>query len=99
MASHQLPTGVKLDKPKGFNGVMDGDVVRAFVFQVERYFALVGLSDGNQQAQFLSMLLLDHAALWLQHQEYDWTTVEYTTIKNDLLAYFVPVDSLYQART
>ena len=45
------------------------------------------------------MLLTDHAALWLQHQGYDWATITFAQIKQDLTAYFVPVDSVYQVKT
>ena len=37
-AMQGLPAGIKLDRPKGFSGAMDGDTVRAFLFSVERYF-------------------------------------------------------------
>ena len=42
-----LPAGIKLDRPKGFNGTMDGDTVCAFLFSVERYFQLVGMVGSN----------------------------------------------------
>ena len=42
-----LPADVKLDRPKGFSGTMDGNTVRAFLFSVERYFQLVGMVGAN----------------------------------------------------
>ena len=30
-----LPQGVKLEKPKAFTGVIDTDIVNAFIFEVE----------------------------------------------------------------
>ena len=38
VVTHTLPSGVKLDKPKCFNGIIDGDIVRDFLFSVDRYF-------------------------------------------------------------
>ena len=42
-----LPQGVKSEKPKCFTGVIDTDVVSAFIFQVEQYFTLINKADAN----------------------------------------------------
>ena len=61
-----LPQGVKLEKPKPFTGVIDTDAVNAFIFQVEKYFALTNRVDANLCARFASMLLTNNEAIWLQ---------------------------------
>ena len=45
---------------------MDGDSLCAFLFAVEQYFYLTRLSDPVQKAHFVSMLLTEHAAIWVQ---------------------------------
>ena len=42
-----LPSSVKLERPKVFNGQIDSEAVDAFIFQLEQYFALTGLTDEN----------------------------------------------------
>lgn len=42
-----LPMGIKTDCPKGFNGKMDGNTIRAFLFSVEQYFQLGGITADN----------------------------------------------------
>ena len=45
------------------------------------------------------MLLVDHAALWLHHKNYDWQTIIYPVIKQDMEQYFIPEDSSYHVYT
>ena len=89
---------MRLNLPENFEGSMDLDLLESFFFQVERYFALVGLTDENKAANFVSMLLTKHAAVWLRSQAYDWSTVTYAALKNDMLAYFRPADHERKAR-
>ena len=42
-----LPKGVKLEKLKSFTGMIDIDIVNAFVFQVEKCFSLINIVDAN----------------------------------------------------
>ena len=42
-----LPQGTKLEKPRFFIGITDTDTVKAFVFQVEQYFALTNMVDAH----------------------------------------------------
>ena len=68
-----LPGAVKIAQPSSFDGTMSRDALDAFFFWVERYLDLTGVIGGTVQANFLSMLLTSHAAVWLQGQAYDWT--------------------------
>ena len=77
-----LPQGVKLEKPKSFTGVIDTDAVNAFIFQVEKYFALINMVDANQYARFALMLLTNNAAICLQSQNLDWDLVVWEDLKN-----------------
>ena len=47
-------------------GVIDTDIVNAFIFQLEYYFALTNMLDENLYTRFASMLLTNNAAFWLQ---------------------------------
>ena len=67
-----LPGAVKIAQPSPFDGTMSRDALDAFFFCVERYLDLTGIVGGTVQANFLSMLLTSHAAVWLQGQTYDW---------------------------
>ena len=89
---------MKLNLPENFEGSMDLDLLESFFFQVERYFALVGLTDENKAANFVSMLLTKHAAVWLRSQAYDWSTATCTENKNAMSAYFRPADHERKAR-
>lgn len=60
-----LPPGVKLALPEPFSGVFDVAVLQAFFFRVERYFELTGVTDDHQKGLLLSLLVKDHAAVWL----------------------------------
>ena len=45
---------------------MDGDSLHAFLFAVKQYFSLTRLSDPAQKAHFVSMLLTEYTATWVQ---------------------------------
>ena len=45
------------------------------------------------------MLLVDYAALCLQHKNYDWQAITYPVIKQDTKQYFISLDSCYHAHT
>ena len=61
-----MPGTVKLKEPPQFDGAMDFDAIESFIFSVDNYFALVGLTDPIQQTRFTSTLLIKQAALWLR---------------------------------
>ena len=61
-----LPHGIKLQSPETFDGTMDVEVLDSFFFHVERYCTLTGLVDEVKVANFVSMLLTKHAAIWLR---------------------------------
>ena len=42
-------------------------------------------------------MLVNQAALWLQHKNYDWQTITYPVIKQDIEHYFIPANSSYYA--
>ena len=51
---------------------MDGDSLHAFLFAMKQYFFLTGLNDIIQETCFVSMLLTEHAAIWVQAYSYNW---------------------------
>ena len=98
MATLSLPGAVKIPLPDKFHGQMDFDHVNAFIFSVKQYFVLVGLANGVQQAQLTGILLSDDAQVWYMHQQYDCTTLDFATLKRDMLDYFQPADHAWRAR-
>ena len=67
-----LPGSVKIAQLSSFDGTMSRNALDAFFFRVECYLDLTGIVGGVVQANFLSMLLTSHAAVWVQSQAYDW---------------------------
>ena len=60
---------------------MDYEIVEAWLWNMENYFALTGLTDINQQARFASTLLAKSAAVWMRNQNYNLTTLTFPTLK------------------
>ena len=92
-----MPGTVKLKEPPQFDGAMDFDVIESFIFSVDNYFALVGLTDPIQQTRFASTLLIKQAALWLRTNKFDLSHTAWGTLKSELRLYFRPVDYCRQA--
>ena len=65
MSQHTF--AVKLEQLAKFEGQMDHEILATFIWQVENYMALTGVTDAVQQARFVSMLLTKSAAIWLHH--------------------------------
>ena len=55
--------------------MIDTNTVNIFFFQVKYYFALANMVDANYHARFVSMLITDNAAIWLQSWNLDWDLV------------------------
>ena len=51
---------------------MDLEILEAWLFQVENYFALMGMVDNNVKARFSVMLLDKSAAIWLRNKNYNF---------------------------
>ena len=77
---------------------MDSEVVDAWVFQVENYFALAGIVDENVKARYASTLLVKSAAIWLRSRQYNMSTLSWTNMKQELQTYFKPADQHRRAR-
>ena len=45
MTTQTMPGAVKLKEPPIYDGTMDYEIIEAWLFAVENYFALVGLMD------------------------------------------------------
>ena len=58
---------IKLEQPAKFKGQMDHEILATFLWQVENYMALTGVTDAVRQACFASILLTKSAAIWLHH--------------------------------
>jgi len=98
MASSALPSAVKIPLPESFKGEMDYDRVTTFLFSFDSYCHVVGLSDDNAKAALCAMLLSGDARTWFMHNQYDQSTLTYTTLAADLRAYFRPADYEWKAR-
>ena len=40
-----MPGAVKLERPPVYDGTMDYEIIEAWIFSVDNYYALVGLTD------------------------------------------------------
>ena len=80
-----LPSAVKIPLPDKFSGEMDYERVTSFLFQVEHYCSLVGLTDEQQKAALTIMLLTEDARTWYMHQGYTGH-VTYTTLSAAMCA-------------
>ena len=87
-----MPGAIKLKEPPQFDGAMDFDAIKSFIFSVANYFALVGLTDPIQQTRFVSTLLIKQAALWLRTNNFDLSHMAWGTLKLELRSYFRPAD-------
>lgn len=93
-----LPSAVKVPLPDKFNGEMDFDRVTAFLFSIEQYCNVVGLTSTIGKAQLTAMLLTGDARVWFMHNEYDQATLSYETLAKALKDYFRPADHAWRAR-
>ena len=58
---------IKLQTPPAYKGEIDFEVIEAWIYNADNYFALIGLNDPSQQAHFSTTLILNAAALWLHN--------------------------------
>ena len=57
------------------------EIVEAWVFQVENYFHLCGVTEPNKQARFATLLLTKSAAIWLGNQNYTMSQFAWEDLK------------------
>ena len=48
MSAQIIPHTIKLQSPPAYKGEMDFKVIKAWIYSVETYFALTGLTDPSQ---------------------------------------------------
>ena len=77
---------------------MDFYTIESFIFSVDNYFALVGLTDPIQSTRFVSKLLIKQVALWLQTNNFDLSQTAWGTLELELRSYFRPTDYHCRAR-
>ena len=75
------PFSIRLEQPTKFGGEMDLEILDAWLFQVENYFALSKVTEENTKARFATMLLEKSAAIWLRNKNYDLTKLHWTNLK------------------
>ena len=66
-----MPNTVKLKEPPQYDGAIDCKLIEAWIFGIDNFYKLVGLTDEVQQARFAAMLLIKNAALWLRSSGLD----------------------------
>lgn len=81
-----------MQAPAPFYGKADGDTVKNFIDQMDNYFALMKMSDGNQCARYVETLMLADARTWFSTKGYDLVTLTWLQLKNDLRQSFRPAD-------
>ena len=77
---------------------MDFDLVEAFIWSLDNYFALTGLTNEYQRARFAATRLSKSAALWMRNQEFDFDHLVWTDLRAEIRRYFRPADFHRRAR-
>ena len=77
---------------------MDFEQVEAWLFTVDNYFNLVGLTDPIAQYRYAITLLSKSAAIWLRNQNFDLTKTTWPTLQHAIRSYFRPADYKRRAR-
>ena len=76
---------------------MDCEVTKAFIHNLDNYFAIVGLANVNQQACFASKLFVKSATVWICNWKDDLMNLTWPTIFTALQVYFRIADSILGA--
>ena len=71
MMTQGMPNAVKLKEPPQYDGAIDYELIKAWIFGVDNYYKLVGLTDEVQLARFAAALLIKNASLWLRSSGLD----------------------------
>ena len=70
-----------MKEPPQYDGAIDYELIKAWIFGVDKYYKLAGLTDEVQQARFAATLLIRIAALWLNSSGLDLDQTEGSTLK------------------
>ena len=84
MTTRTMPGAVTLKEPPNYDGTMDYETIEVWLFVVENYFALVGLTDEIKQSQLASTLLTKNTALWQCSSHLDLNNTKFPTPKHEL---------------
>ena len=68
-------------------------MIELWIYFVDNYYALVGLTDEIQKARFAATLLMKQAALCLRSSGIDLDRTKWSTLKIAIRDYFRPSDS------
>ena len=83
---------VKLKEPPTYEGEVDYETIKLWIYSVDNYYVLVGLTDEIQQARFAATLLTKQAALWLPSSGINLDRTRWSTLKIAIRDYFCPSD-------
>ena len=87
-----MPNAVKLKEPPQYDGAIDYELIKAWIFGVDNYYKLVGLTNEVQHAWFAATLLIKNAALWLRSFGLDLDRTKWSTPKTQVRDCFCPAD-------
>ena len=73
-------------------------MIESWIYSVDNYYMLVGLTDEIQQARFAATLLTKQAALWLRSSGINLDRTKWSTLKVAIRDYFRPSDFRHRAR-
>ena len=66
-----MPNVVKLKELPQYDGVINYELIEAWIFGADNYYKLAGLINEVQQARFAATLSIKNAALWLHSSGLD----------------------------
>ena len=81
MTTQVKPSTVKLKKPPQYDGAINYEWIEAWIFGVNNYCKLVGLTDEVQQARFAATSLIKNVALWLRNFGLDLDQTRWSMLK------------------
>ena len=95
-AASALPSRVKIEKPKAYNGnVEDASVLDSFIWGCELYFQLTGATDQHVQAKMALLWLEHNAAIWwlTDHNNHPLEHLTWGVLHGLLEQHFRPIDA------
>ena len=60
-----MPGAIKLNESSHFDSTMNYKIIKAWVYGMDNYYKLLGLTDEVWQARFAATLMIKNAALWV----------------------------------
>ena len=85
-----MPGAIKLEQPEKSDIFMDFDDVKAFIWEMDKYSALTGLTDEYQCAPFAAIHTNKYTSLWMHNQDFYFDLLIWPDLHGEIRRYFHP---------